>query len=75
MDKIVSRATSNWTKKEGPYQHIVISSRVRLARNLEKDTMPLFQNEEQGKTVLDKVKKAVDNTKFKKRRNPILLFK
>lgn len=58
MEEIVTRTQSSWTKKEGPYHHIVISSRIRLARNLCKMPMPAFQNETTGFTVLEKVKKA-----------------
>lgn len=60
IDNIFSRAHSSWTKNEGPLNHIVISSRVRLARNLAKIPMPPFQNESQSHTVLERTKKAVE---------------
>lgn len=60
IEKIVSRAASNWTQKGGPYNHVVISSRIRLARNLEKRTMPPFQSEQEGLAVLDKIKNTID---------------
>jgi protein arginine kinase len=58
IEKIVSRPQSFWTSNDGPFQHIVISSRIRLARNLEKMTMPAFQNETQGNAVLERVSMA-----------------
>lgn len=58
IEKIVSRPQSSWTKEGGPFQHIVISSRIRLARNLDKMTMPAFQNESEGNAVLERVSLA-----------------
>lgn len=60
IKKIITRAQSNWTKAEGPYHNIVISSRIRLARNLKKIPMPTFQKESDGFTVLEKVKNAAE---------------
>ena len=61
INKVITRAQSNWTKAEGPHHHIVISSRIRLARNLKKLAMPAFQKETDGFSVLEKVKKAAEN--------------
>lgn len=58
IKKIVTRTQSSWTKNEGSHHNIVISSRIRLARNLRKIPMPTFQNETTGHIVLEKVKKA-----------------
>ena len=60
IKKVITRAQSNWTKAEGPHHHIVISSRIRLARNLMKLGMPVFQKESDGFSVLQKVKNAVE---------------
>ncbi|MGI6533910.1 MAG: protein arginine kinase [Peptococcia bacterium] len=60
IKKVVTSTESNWTKQEGPYHHIVISSRIRLARNLAKLPMPAFQDESSAFTVLEKVKKAAE---------------
>ena len=67
IDKIVSKPGSNWTAKDGPYNNIVISSRIRLARNLDKSIMPDFQNETSGYGVLERVKKAVESLDLKGR--------
>lgn len=61
IKKVITRAQSHWTKAEGPHHNIVISSRIRLARNLKKLAMPAFQKEADGFTVLEKVKKAAGN--------------
>lgn len=57
---IFSSPASNWTSGLGPCNNIVISSRIRLARNLDKMPMPQFQDEIAGRTVLDKVIKAAE---------------
>ena len=61
IKKVITRAQSNWTKAEGLHHHIVISSRIRLARNLKNLAMPAFQKETDGFSVLQKVKKAAEN--------------
>lgn len=65
IEKIVTRPQSSWTKAIGPEHHLVLSSRIRLARNLEKLPMPAFQNETSGFTVLEKVRKAAETLEAK----------
>jgi protein arginine kinase len=50
--------TSEWLKSTGPNSEIVISSRIRLARNLEKNPFPHWANKKQ----LEQVLKAVEET-------------
>ena len=38
---------SAWTKAEGPYAEIVLSTRIRLARNLKGSFFPSLKNERQ----------------------------
>jgi len=64
IEKIVSRAGSNWTK-EGPHNNIVISSRIRVARNLTKLPMPGRQNESSSYTVLERVRVAYGELNLK----------
>lgn len=61
IEKITSDPASRWTKNEGPHHNIVISSRIRLARNLPKFPVPAFQNESTSHIVLEKVRGAVEN--------------
>jgi protein arginine kinase len=61
IEKIVSSPASGWTGGEGPHGDIVISSRIRLARNLDKLPMPPFQNETSSYAVLERVKKAAES--------------
>lgn len=44
--------TSEWLKGTGPHSEIVISSRIRLARNLENTPFPHWANKKQGEQTL-----------------------
>ncbi|AAU21733.1 protein arginine kinase [Bacillus licheniformis] len=47
LQHFIQNALSNWMRQEGPESDIVLSSRIRLARNLDKVRFPtLFSNEE-----------------------------
>lgn len=50
-----------WYIESGPEADVVISSRVRLARNFENYPFPIKMNTEQGKKVLDETKDAILN--------------
>ena len=51
--------TSEWLKGTGPHSDIVISSRIRFARNLEKIPFPHWTNKKQSAEVLEKVEAAI----------------
>jgi len=51
--------TSEWLKGTGPNSDIVISSRVRLARNLEGVVFPHLAAKKQGQETLEKIKDAL----------------
>jgi protein arginine kinase len=61
------RHTSEWLKGTGPHAEIVISSRIRLARNLEKYPFPHWANKEQGEGVLGLIRAACGNIDFLKK--------
>lgn len=42
LQQFISEAISPWMKKDGPDSDIVLSSRIRLARNLEEYKFPLL---------------------------------
>lgn len=56
---IVTKSESSWTKTDGPCSPVVISSRIRLARNIAKLPLPLYQTETTGHTVIERVKAAI----------------
>lgn len=55
----MSQGFSQWMNGTGPESDIVLSSRIRLARNLRSMPFPHRMNDDQGKTMLDTVESAV----------------
>lgn len=52
FEKFLTKAVSSWMSEDGPQSDIVLSSRIRLARNLKKYTFPtLFRHEEASKVI------------------------
>ncbi|MGO4890087.1 protein arginine kinase [Anaerobacillus sp. MEB173] len=52
LQRFISEAISPWMKKEGPDSDIVLSSRIRFARNLEDYPFPLVSNMDESKKVI-----------------------
>jgi len=51
--------SSEWLRGTGPNSDIVISSRIRLARNLDKTPFPHWANKKQAENTLSLIKEAV----------------
>jgi len=60
LDDLLNQ-TSEWLKGTGPKSNIVISSRVRLARNLEKFPFPMRLNKKDAEDMLTNIKDVTDN--------------
>ncbi|RXZ01017.1 protein arginine kinase [Fictibacillus sp. S7] len=58
LEHFISEAISPWMKEEGPDSDIVLSSRIRLARNLENYNFPDFASKEESETVIRKLHEA-----------------
>ncbi len=58
--------TSEWLKGTGPNSDIVISSRIRLARNLEKFPFPHWANKKQGEEILKSIEGAISKIDYLK---------
>ena len=58
ITKLVGQIAS-WLQKEGPLSDIVVSSRVRLARNYDLIPFPRGANKEQLREVISKTEKAI----------------
>ncbi|MDD4899496.1 MAG: protein arginine kinase [Candidatus Omnitrophica bacterium] len=67
--------TSEWLKGTGPNSDIVISSRVRLARNLDKYPFPHWAAKEQGEEILAKIDEAKGKIDFLKNTTTFKLAK
>jgi protein arginine kinase len=58
--------TSEWLKGTGPNSDIVMSSRIRLARNLDKIPFPQWANKKQGQDALLQIETAITKVDFLK---------
>lgn len=59
--------TSEWLKDTGPHADIVLSSRIRLARNLDKVPFPHWANKKQSEETLKTISQALMNEEFLKK--------
>ncbi|WP_404446889.1 protein arginine kinase [Sutcliffiella horikoshii] len=64
LEHFLNNAVSSWMKQEGPDSDIVLSSRVRLARNLEKLQFPTVASNEEAKQIVDIMKQHFGEKKF-----------
>lgn len=62
---------SNWIKEKGPQNEIVISSRIRLARNIKDTPFPMILDMDEAGNIIETVGAAID--KF--REEEFLLYK
>jgi protein arginine kinase len=58
LGRFTDNALSDWMKGDGPDSDIVISSRIRIARNLRPYSFPMLATNQQSKEVLDQVEQA-----------------
>lgn len=65
LDDLLSQ-TSEWLRGTGPDSDIVISSRIRLARNLVKIPFSHWANKEQEMDILNKTKEAIFSSNYMK---------
>ena len=59
--------TSEWLKDTGPHSDIVLSSRIRLARNLDKLAFPHLANKKQSQQALETIKEALEGIEYLKK--------
>lgn len=65
LDDLLNHS-SEWLKGTGPNSDIVISSRIRLARNLDKFPFPHWANKKQGEQALEMVREAIGKVDYLK---------
>ncbi|MFV9511694.1 protein arginine kinase [Tepidibacillus sp. LV47] len=65
FNRFINQALSEWMKGEGPESEIVISSRVRLARNLRNYPFPTLATDSQASAVVEEVRKALEQKEMK----------
>ncbi len=62
----VRNARSKWMENTGPDNDVVLSSRIRLARNISGYPFPHFMSEEQADQVIQAVKRAISKEEVEK---------
>jgi protein arginine kinase len=60
-NRFTKHALSDWMKSEGPDSDIVISTRIRIARNLQSYPFPMLSTNQQSQEVLGKVSSIMGN--------------
>lgn len=55
LERFLNQAVSSWMSEEGPESDIVLSSRIRLARNLEAYKFPTLFSHEEAKQVINEL--------------------
>ncbi|PLS10265.1 protein arginine kinase [Neobacillus cucumis] len=53
LERFFNQAVSSWMSAEGPDSEIVLSSRIRLARNFESNKFPTVFSHEEAKVIID----------------------
>ena len=66
IEQFIKKAVSGWMKGEGPESDIVISSRIRLARNLKNHPFPMLATDSEATAVVDEVSRILKNDTFNK---------
>jgi len=61
MSKFTDQALSSWMKADGPDAEIVISSRVRIARNVQSEPFPMLATSSQSEHILNRVRNVLEN--------------
>ncbi|MBM7606526.1 protein arginine kinase [Metabacillus crassostreae] len=66
LQNFMSKAMSAWMSQEGPDSDIVLSSRIRLARNMEQYKFPTLSSDEEAQKVLDFFEQTYANKTLEK---------
>lgn len=61
FEKFLTKAVSSWMNENGPQSDIVLSSRIRLARNLNKYTFPTLFRHDEASEVITNIEAALAN--------------
>ncbi|KQL27428.1 protein arginine kinase [Cytobacillus solani] len=74
LERFINQAVSSWMSAEGPDSDIILSSRIRLARNISQFKFPILFSNDEAKSVIHKIKERVDDSSFTKLGNMELLL-
>ncbi|MDP4162688.1 MAG: protein arginine kinase [Bacillota bacterium] len=66
LEGFITQAVSPWMSEEGPDSDIVLSSRIRLARNFQDYKFPTLYSHDEAKAIILKVQEILQQTAFEK---------
>lgn len=75
LDRFIKNAVSDWMKGDGPESDIVISSRIRLARNVNSIPFPLIATEEQLEKGIKLAEQVIQQGDVEKEIGPLELLR
>ncbi|QED45915.1 protein arginine kinase [Cytobacillus dafuensis] len=64
LERFINQAVSSWMSAEGPDSDIILSSRIRLARNIKQYKFPTLFTNDEAKSVIHMIKKKVEEKSF-----------
>ncbi|WP_394239318.1 protein arginine kinase [Niallia oryzisoli] len=66
LERFLNQAVSSWMSAEGPDSDIVLSSRIRLARNINQYRFPLLYSNEEALEIIQIIKNKMQSHPFTK---------
>jgi protein arginine kinase len=73
LDRFINQAVSSWMSAEGPDSDIVLSSRIRLARNINEVPFPTLFSSNEASTVIKAIEEMTHSGSFTRLGNFALL--
>jgi protein arginine kinase len=64
LERFLNQAISSWMSEDGPDSDIVLSSRVRLARNLQEYKFPTLATNEEAAEIIQTLEEMVQSKRF-----------
>ncbi|MCA1032732.1 protein arginine kinase [Bacillus timonensis] len=64
LERFISKAISSWMNQEGPNSDIVLSSRIRLARNIENSLFPTVASNEDSQNIIQLIQDRFSSKKI-----------
>lgn len=66
LERFLNQAVSSWMNAEGPDSDIVLSSRIRLARNFNEFRFPTLFSHEEAKRIILEIEEILNNSPLEK---------
>jgi protein arginine kinase len=66
LERFLNQAVSSWMSSEGPDSDIVLSSRIRLARNFDAYKFPTLFSHEEAKIIIEKTEEIINQSSIQK---------